>query len=53
MRWQADTNINALRHYISWSALQQHVLISENSRVSKSYFLTKEYWSLQSIFPEL
>ena len=29
----ADTNINAR------SALQQHVLISDNSRVRKSYFL--------------
>ena len=43
-----STNINARRRKlapscinISWSALQQHVLISDNSRVRKNYFLTK------------
>ena len=39
-----STNINALWLApscinISWSALQQHVLISHNSRVRKNYFL--------------
>ena len=42
-----STNINALRLApscinISWSALQQHVLISDNSRVRKNYFLSKK-----------
>ena len=41
-----STNFNALRLApscinISWSALQQHVLISNNSRVRKNYFLNQ------------
>ena len=46
---RADTNINSLRLApswinISWSALQQHVLISDNSEVRKNYFLITVKW---------
>ena len=42
---RAHMNINSLRLApswinIAWSALQQHVLISDNSRVRKKYFLS-------------
>ena len=47
MSCRADTNINSLRLSpswinISWSALQQHVFISDNSQVRKNYFLIKQ-----------
>ena len=38
---QADTTFKAPCINISWSALQQHVLISNNSRVRKNDFLSQ------------
>ena len=41
---QADTNINSLWINISWSVIQHHVLINDNSQVRKNYFSNKHVY---------